>query len=156
MRPNPVRNDVPRYGNGRGDAPVNEPVRPDAAGLEASRQEQPRQDQPRQEQPRQDYQRPARTNDAPPRSRRRRDEPDARGAEDVAALPAFLMTPPRPIASVEPLPAPEPVAARAAPSDDEAAPLAPKPRRRRRARFEGSNGAEGNDGAASDVPSVTE
>ena len=27
--------------------------------------------------------------------------------------------------------APEPVAARAAPSDDEAAPLAPKPRRRR-------------------------
>ena len=139
-RPNPGRTEAPRYGNGRSDGPVSE-----LAGGDAVRQDAPRPEP-----------RPARTHDGAPRRSRRREEPESRGsAEEVAGLPAFLMTPPRPVAAERPPEtAPEAETARAAPISDEAP--APKPRRRRRARFEGSDLAEGSEATASDAPPIVE
>ena len=96
-----------------------------------------------QETGRQDAPRSARGNDTAPRRSRRRDERDAAPTEDVAALPAFLMTPPRPVPAAEPAIPSEPQGETASAAQDDAP--APKPRRRRRARFEGPEGAVGAD-----------
>ena len=114
---------------------MNEAPRADFGGQDAGRQDSGRQDAPR----------PARANEAPPRRSRRRDERDSAGpAEDVAALPAFLMTPPRPVPVAEPAAQSDAQGESTSAAQDDGAP-APKPRRRRRARFEGSDGAIGSD-----------
>jgi hypothetical protein len=76
-------------------------------------------------------------------------------ADDVAALPAFLMAPTRPAPVVERPVESQPDVAPSAQGDD--APLtAPKPRRRRRARFEGSDISEAGGSERNDPSSVTE
>jgi len=109
---------------------VNEAPRGEFGGQDAVRQDAPR---------------AARSGEAPPRRSRRRDERDTAGpTEDVAALPAFLMTPPRPAPVAEPSGQPDAPGDVSSAAQDDGAP-APKPRRRRRARFEGSDGPVGAD-----------
>lgn len=141
-RPDHGRNDQPRdrdggrYENGRGDQ---------------GRHEGGRSDQPRQD--RQDFQ----------RRDRRREEPVSAADPDASALPAFLMTATRnapPPSGEEPAPR-----ARSEDQDDavaaagveDAAPAAPKPRRRR-ARYKGGEAPDGarEDGASADTPSAAE
>lgn len=151
---------------GRDESPRHEPVRQDTHRQDVQRQdpvrqEPVRQEPVRQEAPRQDFQpsEARRPVDAPPRRSRRREESERAPVEDVAGLPAFLMTPPRPAPVERPVQAPAtdatapqvPVQA----GTDEAS-AAPKPRRRRRARFEGTDGAEPGVTGADDSSSGTE
>ena len=98
-----------------------------------------------------------------PRRSRRREEPDLRAEDDVSALPAFLTAAPRPAATpvaerfVEPAGEAEPKRDLAGEvTKDDSAPAAPKPRRRRRPRFEGPEGSEGGSTNADDTPSTVE
>ena len=135
---------------------MNEAPRQDANRSEFGGQDAARPSSSREETPR-----ASRTNDVAPRRSRRREEREPVGnPEDVAALPAFLMTPPRPVPAVERTA--EPAASAESQNtgtgpggSDEGTPATPKPRRRRRARFEGSEAPEGGVGG-DDPSSVTE
>lgn len=182
-RQNQARNEpareASRYESGRGEQASpearSEPFRsenggpaafrPEAPRQEAHRQEGlrpdgPRQDAPRQDALRQDAARPdaRRPNDAPGRRPRRREEPEIRPAsEDVAGLPAFLMAPTRPVVPAEPAPSDDVSHDRTVEGAGEASALAaPKPRRRRRARFEGSDGVETGPAGSEDTAPVVE
>jgi hypothetical protein len=128
-----------RFENGRGEYQRPEPVRPDS--------------------PRQDFQRPS---EGPSRRERRRDESARSAPEEQSALPAFLVNPTRAPAPAEPTPeAPAngglPHAAESVPEAAEEAPrAAAKPRRRRRTRFEGAEGAEGGAETAAPAESSAE
>lgn len=171
------RGDHARQDHGRQGSPRHDQGRPDYGRPDQGRHEQPRDasrfdnqrgDQQRPDSPRPEFQRndPPRQDhqrgDAPYRRDRRRDEPAQRPAADEAsALPAFLMTTTRAPAPAEPSRQPVNGADRhepdAVPAPADAVPAA-KPRRRRRARFEGGEGADADRdfGSAADLPPASE
>lgn len=150
-----ARGDQNRYESGRAETARAEPrqqesrqeTRQDARQDTRSDERQPRRSEPRGEAVARS-ETPRQAEPAPRRERRREAAPAPVTAEDPASLPAFLMTPPRPVAATTPVEQP------AVPAPEAAAEEAPvKPRRRRRPRFEGIAPEEGEARApAEDAP----
>lgn len=154
-----ARGDQNRYESGRTETARGEPrqqesrqdtrqdVRQDTRQDARSDERQPRRSEPRGEAVARS-ETPRQAEPAPRRERRREAAPAPVTAEDPASLPAFLMTPPRPVAATTPVEQPT------APAPEAAAEEAPvKPRRRRRPRFEGIAPEEGEARApAEDAP----